>query len=199
MTFGDRWMTTWRIFFVCFRMFWMTKPKETVISEGCFLSIGCISHKAAQPKDFSKINQMRGLNSRNIYIYIYIWYPPPKVYHFHGQSGYYIYILYKSFWRLRDPTKTDDPKQAMFYAFRISVYFRQMEMVGGKPGICWASIFQENGGKKKEVGVKRPWVSNCPTFFLRGEYYCVFKKKRTSFLVLTFFWKISVFFIFCWM
>ena len=89
-----------------------------------------------------------------------------------------IYILYKSFWRLRDPTKTDDPKQAMFYAFRISVYFRQMEMVGGKPGICWASIFQENGGKKKEVGVKRPWVSNCPTFFLRGEYYCVFKKKE---------------------
>ena len=33
-----------------------------------------------------------------IYIYVNIWYPPSKVYFFHGQSGYqvciYIYIIY---------------------------------------------------------------------------------------------------------
>ena len=48
---------------------------------------------------------------------------------------------------------------------------------GGKPGICWASIFQANGGKKKEVGVKRPRVSNRLTFFFEGGICCVFLKE----------------------
>ena len=67
---------------------------------------------------------------------------------------------------------------------------------GGKPGICWASIFQANGGKKKEVGVKRPRVSNRLTFFFwGGNMLCVFKRnKKTVSWSWLFFWKISVFF-----
>ena len=30
----------------------------------------------------------------SIYIYTYIWYPSPKVYLFHGQSGHHLYIIY---------------------------------------------------------------------------------------------------------